>query len=135
MLFLRKFTSHEELRAILNGTPVASGDAGTNTAGSPNFQDLTPGAFADVSVGDRIYISGESVGTVFLVDTKTDDNNLVLDNNIVAEHTLTSPPPAVWRAVKNDAIPEADIKFGGPIGTGPFLSQGLLVYESDTFGV
>ena len=129
MLFLRRFNSHEELRNILNGTPVSEGSAGTNTGGSPNFQDLTAGAFADVQVGMRIYISGESTSTVFLVQTKTDDNNLILDTSIVNANTAS----ANWKVVQNDAIDVADIQFGGPIGTGAFLSAGLIVYESSTF--
>ena len=51
MLFLRRFNSHEELRNILNGTPVSEGSAGTNTGGRrPSvllfFQDLGESHFA-----------------------------------------------------------------------------------------
>ena len=132
MLFTKKFNSLAELRDHLNGTPVARGAAGTNAAGSPNLQDLTVDAFLDVVVGDRIYISGELTATVFLVLTKTNNNNLVLDTNIVAAHAL-GPTVGKWRAVKNDALAPADVVFGGPI-IGPTEAQGYLVYEDPVFG-
>ena len=120
------FSSSRELINFLRGTFVASGNAGTNSGGSPNFQDLTTGAFADVEVGHRIYISGESASTVFTVITKTDANNIVLDNNIVAAHSTNG----IWRAYTGNGIALADIAVG------PFVDgegKGYLIYEVETF--
>jgi hypothetical protein len=126
MFFTRKYNDLEGLKAILNGTPVASGSAGSTTTAQDDLQDLTPGAFADVEVGDRIYISGETA--VFLVDTKTNDNNLVLDAN-----TTNTGSNLAWRAAKDNAIDLADVKFGGPISVGGG-DGGFFVLELTTFG-
>lgn len=126
---IKKYNSVAQLRAILNGTPVegASGTLGTNGAGSPNLgvpaATGDQGDFTNASVGDRVIIFGESTTTVFLIGTKTDNQNVILDNNIVAAHI----GDAVWRVVKVDAIAVSDIQFGGPMH-GPNDAQGMVIY-------
>jgi hypothetical protein len=130
MLVRKKFTKYQELLDLLRGTSLASGTVGTNPAASPNFQDLTTDAFDAVSVGDRIHISGESTLTTFLVLTKTDVNNLVLDNNIVGIHSTN----AVWRAFSSDGLDPADIVLG-PIPDPLQAGAALIIYEIQDFGV
>src|SRR5688572_1379115 len=94
MLATKNVTSNAQLVAAVDGALQAEGSVGTNTAGSPNFSDATTDAFADAAVGDKVFISGEApTGGFFTIDTKTDDNNLVLDQNIATAHTAT----AHWR--------------------------------------
>lgn len=126
MIFAASITSHAKLAEFFNGTELARGSAGTNSAGSPNLQDLTTDAFAGLSAGDRIYISGEASATVFLIQTKTDANNIVLDNNIVAAHTAD----AVWRAVTAPTVTIADVKEFIPDPAG---NKYVVLYERDTF--
>ena len=132
MLAVKTFQNNRDLIEFIQGSQVAAGSAGTNTAGSPNFQDLTAGAFTDVQVGDQILISGESA--IFTVDTKTDDNNLILDQNITGAHTLTDPPPAVWRALRG-GVGEAALKFGSPYQDTYGQSHWVVIYDALTFGV
>ena len=105
MISVKKYTSTSELLQIFRGTLRARGSAGTNAAGSPNIEDLTVDAFADVNPGDRVYISGEDVATTFLVSVKTDDNHLILDNPIATVHAAT----AVWRACAPNSIDIGDM--------------------------
>jgi len=130
MIITRKITGVQNLADFLRGTPVSSGSQGTNTAASPNLQDSTGnGGFADVVVGDRFYISGESTATTFLVLVKTDDNNVTLDNNIVNANTANG----LWRAVKNNAHDASSLSVGpSPIGPDDAF---LVAYDSATFGV
>lgn len=132
MIAIRRVNSTHELTQFFRGTPVASGSAGTNSAGSPNLQDLTADAFADVEVGDRIYISGELAATVFLVDTKTDANNLILDTAIVAVHAA-GPTEAVWRTTRGGIDPD-DMVFA-PMPDSLKQDSYILVYEVSDFGV
>lgn len=127
MLIARNFNSREELLNILRGTPIASGAAGTNTGASANFQDLTTGAFADVLVGDTIHISGES--SPFTVDTKTDDNNLILDTTITNAHTADG----MWRVFRG-GIAIADIQVG-PVPDPLKPNSGLIIYDEPDFVV
>jgi len=125
MLIARNFNSREELLNLLRGAPVTSGTAGTNTGGSANFQDLTAGAFADVLVGDTIHIAGEAAGLT--VDTKTDDNNLVLSDPIVAAHSAD----AQYRVFRG-GIAVADIEIG-PVPDPLKPNSGLIIYNEVNF--
>jgi len=130
MIVARKLTGVQGLADFFRGTPVASGVAGTNTASSPNLQDSTgTGGFADATVGDRVYISGENPLTVFLIQTKTDNNNVVLDNDIIAAHTGT----AVWRVHKDDGFDPNLLEFD-PIALNGDNDTFAVVYDSSTFG-
>jgi hypothetical protein len=127
MISVKKYTSTSELLQIFRGTFLARGSAGTNPAGSPNLEDLTVDAFAAVNPGDRIYLSGEDVATVFLVSVKTDDNHLILDNPVVAVHAAD----ATWRACAPNAIDIGDM-------IGIFLDPrqedaGIVLYDATVF--
>jgi hypothetical protein len=130
MIVSRK-VKNEELAEVFRGSNVAIGSALTNSAGSPNVQDLDTDAFADVSVGDRFYISGESTSTVFLVLTKTDNNNLILNANVVNVHA--DPNFANWRAASPDYIDYNDLLFPPQFDHGNALW--VLVYDIQDFGV
>jgi hypothetical protein len=126
----KKYDSLEELRGILNGPLIARGSLGTNLINSPDLGvPVAAGEgddFTDVVVGDRILIEGESLATTFLVQTKTDDQNIVLDNNIVAAHVGN----AKWRALRAaDAISVAKIQFGGPLQSHMQVGAGVVVYD------
>ena len=128
----KSYQTRSELLDILNGPPVdgARGTLGTNGAGSPNFGVPAAagdeGDFTDCVVGDRILIEGESISTTFLIQNKTDNQNVVLDNNIVAAHVSN----AVWRVLRYaDRIPVADIQFGGPLQDCQQPGAGTIVYD------
>jgi len=129
---ITKYNTLAELRELLNGPPVpgASGTLGTNLVTSPNLgvpaASGDEGDFTDLVVGDRIIIEGESLATVLLILTKTDDQNVILDNNIAAAHTAN----AVWRALRQtDVIPVAKIQFGGPLESANQAWAGIVVYD------
>jgi len=128
MLAVKSADSNAKLLEIIQGVQQASGTAGTNTGASPNFQDLTADAFADVLVGDQIAISGEVV--LFTVDTKTDDNNLILDQNIVAAHTTDG----LWRAFRG-GVGEANLKFGSPFPSAAGQNHWVVIFEATVFKV
>lgn len=132
MIVHRKFNSFAQLSEFFRGEEIAKGSAGTNSAGSADFADATPGAFADVEVGDRFYVSGEPSATVFYVDTVTDDNNIILDTVIAAAHADPGPPaPAKWRATRNDHDPAAMVHYAVDFVN----NQAMVLYELDDFGV
>lgn len=127
--------SNGEMVEMIEGSVVASGSAGTNTAGSPNFSDLTTDAFASVSVGDHIYISGESgpftsgIGGPFTVLTKSDNNNLVFTQNITNAHTAN----AKWKA-KHGGIGAENLVYP-PLPSNTIEGYWKLIYYVDTFTV
>jgi hypothetical protein len=129
----KKFKNLEELRGILNGPPVpdAFGTQASTSVGSPNLGVPLPSAsgeadFTDVVPGDRIIVQGEVLSTIFLVVSKTNDQNIVLDNNFTANRVGVG----VWRTLRYaDRVPLAKIQFGGPIH-GPSPDQGFVVYDA-----
>ena len=126
MLAVRSFEKAQDVVDFIQGTRVAAGQVGTNTAGSPNFSDATSGAFTDVVAGDDIYISGETATSPFNIDTVTNPNALVLSANVVAAHVAN----AHWRITRG-GVGEAAVKFGGPMidADGKYI----LFYATTTF--
>lgn len=118
-------TSSLDLIAKIEGEKIAKGSAGTNTLGSPNFQDLTSGAFADVLAGDRVWISG--ISTPFVVQTVTNANNIVFTTNIGVAHTTN----AKWRAKRGGIGDPSDLLWD-PVFDG---AKWHLFYDQETFGV
>ena len=127
MLATKTANTSQELIEIIEGVVVAQGSAGTNTAGSPNFADLTAGAFADVLAGDSVYISG--IATPFVVSSKTDDNNIVMTTNIATAHTADG----VWR-VKRGGIGLSALQWP-PYRDTPVAGKWYVFYNTTTFGV
>jgi hypothetical protein len=128
MLAAKQAKTNKELLEVIQGAQINSGSVGTNGAGSPNFQDLTALAFADVLPGDNVYISG--VLLPYVVLSKTDDNNIIMTTNIALAHVAN----AKWKALRG-GIGEANIKFGGPISDVLGQGQWTVFYVTDTFGV
>ena len=127
MLATKTANTSQELIEIIEGVIVAQGSVGTNTAGSPNFSDLTAGAFADVLAGDSVYISG--IATPFVVQSKTNDNNIVLTTNIVPAHTAN----AVWR-IKRGGIGVSALQWA-PYRDTPVAGKWYVFYNTSTFSV
>jgi hypothetical protein len=133
MIVIRKIQGTDKLADFFRGTPIAAGSKLTNAAGSPDISvpvaaDGEPD-FSDVEVGDRFYISGENVTTVFLVHDKTDDQNIELDNNVAIVHATNG----IWRAVRNDGFDPTDLEFP-PQPLSHSNDVFVLVYDSSTFG-
>jgi hypothetical protein len=131
MLAVKNFQNNRDMLDFIQGSSVARGSAGTNTAASPNLQDLTAGAFTSVLVGDQLVISGETA--IFTVDTKTDDNNLILSANIVGAHAV-GVTAATWQALRG-GVGEAALKFGSPLQDTLGQSHWIVVYDALTFKV
>ncbi len=127
MLAVKTANNSQELIDIIEGAVVAQGSAGTNTAGSPNFSDLTVGAFASVVAGDSIYISG--IATPFVVLSKTNDNNIVMTTNIATAHTAN----ATWRA-KRGGIGISALQWA-PYRDTPVAGKWHVFYNTTTFSV
>lgn len=125
MLMQRTFSTPQELVDFVVGTPLARGTAGNNTAASTSFEDLTTDAFAEVSVGDVIHVSGEA--GPFTVATKTDNNHLVLGAAIANAHSANG----IWRAVKPNGIGLAAM-VGSPQTTA--MGPWVLFFDRTTFG-
>lgn len=125
MLFAQRLSDHTKVCEFINGAEIARGTVGTTVAGTPDLQDLTTDAFLDVDVGDQVFISGEDPTTIFLVDTKTNDNNLILDNLVIADHTAD----AMWRICRGgigmDAVYEIQFDIAG--------HEYVVFYERTTF--
>lgn len=79
-MFHKKTIKRGELLNALNGTTRVEGADGAGSSGSPNFTSAGSTFQTDnVAVGDIVYIDGEGE---FVVDSVTDENNLVLDSNL-----------------------------------------------------
>ena len=130
MLAVKNFQNNRDLLDFIQGAQVAAGTAGTNTAASPNLQDLTAGAFLGVLVDDQFVISGDPA--IYTVITVTDVNNIVLDANIPDEHGTA--PDAIWRALRG-GVGEAALKFGSPLQDTYGQSHWVVIYDALAFKV
>lgn len=127
MLVAKTVNSNQGVIDFIEGALKAQGAAGTNTGGSPNFSDLTPGAFAEVQAGDAFYISG--VLAPFVVQSKTNDNNIVLTTNITPAHTADGK----WKA-KRGGVGVSSLQWEpqrDPVVEGKWH----IFYNTTTFGI
>lgn len=127
MLVVKTVSTNQAVIDVIEGETKAQGSAGTNTAGSPNFSDLTTGAFAFVLVGDSIYISG--ISSPFTVLTKVNNNNLVMSTNIASAHTAN----AKWKA-KRGGIGISALQWP-PVKDPMTDGKWHLYYNTTTFSV
>lgn len=96
-----------QLDSFLNGTLAASGKPSTTgcTTESASATVTGPaGAFAEVQVGDRFYISG--VDAEFTVEGKADNQTLTLDENVGADLAGNT---GTWRAYRGAQVSPDDI--------------------------
>lgn len=127
MLVSRTVNGNQELIEVIEGSVIKEGNAGTNTGGSPNFQDLTANAFTGVLPGDAVYISG--ILAPFTVLSVTNDNNIVLTTNITPPHTAN----ATWR-IKRGGIGTSALQWD-PTPDSLSANRWHLFYNSANFVV
>jgi len=124
VVFGKSFDGVRALADAYNGTYRAGGATLTNSAGSPDVSGPTD-AFLAVEAGDTFFISGEGK---FTVTTKTDDENLILDANVVAAHVAVG----VWRAYDPaGAIDAGDVLHVIQDSHNP--RRFFVLFESETF--
>lgn len=126
MLAVKTGNGNQSLIEVIEGVLVASGTAGAVTAADPTFDDATTGAFADVEVGDQLYISGYM--EPFTVATKTSDNSLEL--SVPVSDTATA---LHWKAKRN-GIGIDNLRWD-PIRDGRDPNQWTIFYEVSSFYV
>lgn len=109
MIICRKYATYRDLVTALNGTKIAVGTAGTTTAGGTTLTSGIPGAFANVEVGDQVYISGEATSKSFDVTVVTDT---VLT---LGDTTANAVTVAAVYVITRDRLDTTAILFSGPI--------------------
>jgi hypothetical protein len=119
MILSKTFTTATKLTTFLRGSYVASGSDLDGAAAGPDVDSGGSDSFSAASEGDYLYVNGDGL---FLIVTKTDDDNLILDANLTLTHSNSD-----WIVTQN-AIDAANI-----ISISETNGKFLLVWDSLTF--
>ncbi len=130
MIVTRKIQGVQGLAEFLRGRTKVTSTVGTNGANSPVLTDTTA-TFDDGSIatGDRVYVSGESTATVFLVQSIDGPTQITLDNNIVAAHTAN----ATYR-VHQPPVVDIGSLVAGPEALAEAHDTFMVAWDSAVFG-
>ena len=127
-MIVSKKISDRKLDEFFQGDYKLGGKAGSNGAGSPILTDAAATFQTDgVAIGDRVYVSGALLATVYTVLTVDSQTQLTLSANIVAAHVGN----LTYRVHRNNGYGDpATLKLIYPLDA----DMWFVMWDSATFG-